>query len=92
MHSKIVSKTNFRNVSSTENIILLLLIDFNDSISKYLCTETNETIEIWTKILYVIMVKLSVPFLIIVFTVTSFYLYFIMELGDDAFLMPVYIK
>lgn len=51
--------------------------------------ETNQTVEKWCKIVYIVLVKLSVPCIVLPKSIYSLIIYFITDLGPDAFELPI---
>lgn len=56
-------------------------------VSKKIIEETSQQIEFWSKIVYVIFVKLMLPIFMLPQFIIGFFNYFTTDLGNDAFEM-----
>lgn len=53
--------------------------------SQQLYTETNQLVEKFTKIMYIVIVYMTMPCILLPKSIHSFYIYFTTDLGADAF-------
>lgn len=56
--------------------------------AKTIYVETNELIEKWFELFFFVFCKITVPSLMIPYLVSCYYLYFVMDAKDEAFLLP----
>lgn len=79
----IISLTFLRS-NSIENSIST---DSYDPITKYTFKRTVERIELFTKIIFILFVKVLFPMGVIPMVIVSYYLYFTTDKGSDAFIV-----
>lgn len=59
-----------------------------DPVAKKLYEKTNAMVERWSELLYMGLVKISIPLVTLPFLILSYFLYFTTDLGSDSFLLP----
>lgn len=74
------------------NYIICISIVDSESTIEAIFINVNEKIEKWTRIVYILFVRITVPLSGIPLFLISYYFYFVLDLGPDSFLVFEFLK